>query len=142
MSLPNPWRRLQELAHITLRWHDGGPRGWCRHSTQEISIRRGLTQAERRSALAHELEHLAGGPAVVGFVDKDEAEVSDRASRYLIPFDRLAHALLWANDDHELAAELWVDVFTVRARLAALTSGESAALERQMLDAERAFPQD
>src|SRR6478672_11294163 len=98
MSLPHPWRRLRELAHVTLRWHDGGPKGTCRHSTQEISIRRDLTQAERRSVLAHEIEHLEGGPAIIGHVGRDESDVTARAARYLIPFDRLADALLWAND--------------------------------------------
>lgn len=141
MSLPHPWRRLRELAHITLKWHDGGPRGRCRHSTQEISLRRDLNQAERRSALAHELEHLVGGPAIVGFVDHDEALVTDRAARYLIPFDALSRALVWANDDHELAEALWVDVYTVRARLAGLTDLETAMLEVGMIAAERAFPE-
>lgn len=141
MSLPHPWRRLRELAHITLRWHDGGPRGQCKHSTQEISIRRDLSQAERRSALAHELEHLARGPAIVGHVARDEADVTDRTARYLIPFGSLVDALLWANDDHELAEALWVDVYTVRARLAGLTATETALLELTMLSAERSFPE-
>lgn len=91
--------------------------------------------------MAHEIEHLAGGPAIVGHVRRDEADVSARAARYLIPFDRLADAILWANDDYELAEVLWVDVFTVRARLAALTDMEASMLEVSMLAAERAFPE-
>lgn len=140
MSLPHPWRRLRELTHVTLVWHDGGPRGRTRHSKQQISIRRGLDQAERRSALAHELAHLDGGPAIIGFVDEDERDATARAVRDLIPFDRLCEAIVWANDDHELAAELWVDVYSVRARLAGLTAEESGQLERAMLAAERGFP--
>lgn len=98
-----------------------------------------MTQAERRSALAHEISHLVSGPAIVGYVEQDERLVTARAARWLIPMDCLVEAMLWANDDYELADELWVDVFTVRARLASLTAAESAELERRMLAAERAF---
>ncbi len=128
------------LPHITLRWHDGGPMGKCRHSTQEVSLRRGLTQAERRATLAHELEHLAKGPAIVGFTDQDELDVRQRAARWLIPFHRLADALVWAGDDYELADELWVDVHTVRTRLETLTAKECAHLADLMAAAELTFP--
>lgn len=98
-----------------------------------------MTQAERRSALAHEIAHLVSGPAIVGHVDRDERRVTAQAARWLIPLDCLVDAMLWANDDYELADELWVDVYTVRARLAYLTPLESAELERRMLEAERQF---
>lgn len=140
MSLPHPWRLLRDLAHITLRWHDDGPRGKCKHSTQEISLRTNLNQAERRSALIHELTHLARGPAIVGHEAAEERAVEKESALWLIPFDRLAQAIVWANDEHELADELWSDVYTVRARLAALTAVESRELERRMLAAERRFP--
>lgn len=140
MHHPHPWRRLRGLAHIKLEWHTGGKRGRCRHSTQTISLRDDLGQADRRSALLHEIEHLAGGPAVRGYVGQDERQVSQRAARWLIPFDNLARAMVWANDDYELAEELWVDVFTVRARLDGLDAAESAELERRMRAAERTFP--
>ncbi len=138
--LPHPWRRLARLAHITLRWHDDGPMGTCRHSTQEVSLRRDLTQAERRATLAHELEHLAEGPAVRGYAEQDEKLIRERAARWLIPFDRLIEALVWAGDDHELAAELWVDVHTVRTRLEMLTDDESTRLADLMAAAELTFP--
>lgn len=139
MAHPHPWRRLRELAHITLEWHVGGRKGRSKHSTQTISLRENLSQAERRSALAHEIEHLEGGPAIVGYVRQDERVVTTRAACWLIPFENLAQAIVWANDERELADELWVDVTTVRARLAALTNTESIELERRMLSAERSF---
>lgn len=140
MQHPHPWQRLQELAHIKLEWHTGGKRGWCRHSTQKISLREDLSQADRRSALLHEIEHLVGGPAIRGYVDQDEQAVRARAARWLIPFENLAEAMVWAGDEYELAEELWVDVFTVRERLNGLTAGESAELERLMLAAELTYP--
>lgn len=140
MQHPHPWRRLRELAHVTLVWHSGGIRGWCRHSTQQISLRDDLTQADRRSALLHEIEHLAGGPAIRGYVEQDERATSQRAARWLIPFENLAEAIVWAGDDYELAEELWVDVHTVRERLSGLSAEESAELSRRMVAAERTFP--
>lgn len=138
---PHPWRRLKELAHITLVWHDHGPMGKCKHSTQEVSLRRDLTQAERRAALLHELTHLDRGPAVVGYVADDEAATRREAARWLISLERLADAMVWAVDDYELAEELWVDVGTVRTRLSSLTPEETTYLNSRVDAAERSFPE-
>lgn len=116
--------------------------GRCKHSAQEVYLREGMTQAERRAALLHELEHLAAGPAVRGFERADEMATRERAARWLIPFPILARALVWAGDEGELAAELWVDVHTVRTRLATLTAEESAELTRLMEEAELCFPRE
>lgn len=140
MRHPHPWRRLKELAHITLVWHDHGPMGTCKHSTQTVSLRRDLSQAERRATLLHELEHLEHGPAVVGYVDQDEKATRERAARWLIPLDNLAAAMVWAVDDHELAEELWVDLGTVRTRLSTLTADETNVLNARLDSAERGFP--
>jgi hypothetical protein len=142
MPLPHPWRRLRDLAHVTLVWHDHGPMGKCKHSTQEVSLRRDLTQAQRRAALLHELEHLEHGPAVVGYVEEDEMATRERAARWLIPIENLAAAMIWANDDHELAEELWVDLGTVRTRLSTLTAVETRHLNDRVDAAERTFPSE
>lgn len=142
MPLPHPWRRLRESPHITLRWFSGpGRPGYARHSTQTVYLRDDLTQAERRAVLLHELEHLACGPAVRGYVDDDERQVQERAARWLIPIDRLAQAMVWAGDDVELAEELWVDVATVRARLRSLNDEETALLNDRLDAAERCYPE-
>lgn len=112
--MPHPWKRLRELAHVALHWHDGGPWGIARHSTQEISLRRGLTQAQRRSTLAHELMHLQVGPAIVGYVDQDEAHVRERTARWLIT--------------------------SGPARLDSLTDDETSVLNGRLDAAERGFP--
>jgi hypothetical protein len=137
---PHPWRRLRNLTHVTVRYFDEGPFGWCRHSTQEVFLRSDLTQAQRRATLLHELEHLEAGPAVVGYAQCDERDTRERAARWLIPIDHLAEAMVWAFDDEELAEELWVDVETARTRLSTLTEAESAELNRRLDIAELTFP--
>lgn len=140
MPLPHPWARLAAATHITLRWHVDGPWGWCRHSTQEVSLRRDLNQAERRATLCHELEHLSQGPAIIGFEHEDEMATRERAARWLISMEDLVEALVWSRDDLEAADHLWVDVRTMQTRLTTLTAAESAELNRRLDAAELTFP--
>lgn len=124
------------MAHVTLLWHDGGHLGWCRHSTQEVSLQTGLTQAERRSTICHEILHLQRGPAVCGYTDADEHAVSRDAARMLIDIQDLGRALQWSADPDELADELWVDRETVETRLAYLHPSERHYLRRVVADKE------
>lgn len=140
MHFPHPWRHLRNAAHITLKWHHEGPMGWCKHSTQTVSIRTNLTQSERRSTLAHELIHLDRGPAVRGFEEQEERAVDEQAARWLIPLDKLADALVWAFDDEEVADLLWVDLDTVQTRLVTLTADETTHINRVLDRAEMSFP--
>lgn len=135
----HPWRELRaltgvalHLAHLRPGVHavtDGHSRIW-------VDSR--LSQVERRSALAHELEHLHRGhrgcqPEPV------ERVVESAAARRLIPnVHRLADALVCAGHDlHVAAEELWVDVRTLRARLdpAHLHPAERAILTARMEEA-------
>ena len=59
---------------------------------------------------------------------REERIVASIAARRLIEFDRLADALSWTTDCHELADELGVDARTVRVRLATLTEEERRSL--------------
>lgn len=140
MHIPHPWRRLRGVAHVRLKWHYGGPMGWCQHSTQEISLRSDLTQSERRSTLAHELIHIDRGPAILGYEDQEERIVNEEAARWLIPLDALADGLVWAFDDEELADLLWVDLATVQTRLVTLTSAETVHINQVLDRAEMTFP--
>ena len=140
MHFPHPWRRLRDAAHVTLKWHNEGPMGWCKHSTQEVSIRTNLTQTERRSTLAHELVHLERGPAILGYEEQEERIVAEEAARWLIPLEKLADGLVWAFDDEELADLLWVDLETVQIRLVTLTAEESATVNATLDRAEMTFP--
>lgn len=92
-----------------------------------IYLRPGMTQAQRRSTLAHELEHAADPSSLEHCVD-------EVAVRKLIPLDVLADALRWSLDEYELSRELWVDVPTVRARLGSLTDDEKDQIERMLDD--------
>lgn len=125
---------------MTLLAHDAGPMGFVVHSRQAVSLRSDLTQAERRATLLHELEHLRRGPAVVGYVERDEMATRDSASRWLLPLSLLADGLAWCKDEVELAEHLWVDLGTVRSRLANLTDAETCELNRLLDEAEIGFP--
>lgn len=98
--------------------------------SQTITLRPGLTQAQRRSTLAHELVHVERGTFPDIAEAKEEAAVSREAARRLIPWDRLQEACKWTQNVHELADELWVDEQTVRARLLYLHPSERAQLTR------------
>jgi hypothetical protein len=137
----HPWRRLRELAHITLHSADlpDGALGYT-DCTTTIVLTTGLTQAERRCTLDHELVHIERGPAPHWLEAREERTVNEITARRMIPFDALADAMVWSFDDHELAEELWVDVDTVRNRLAALTDEESAELNRRLDAAEARIP--
>lgn len=104
-----------------------------------ILIRQDLGQAERRSTVAHELAHAELGHSaqrcpILGL--RQETEANRRASRKLITVDQLVTALMWSQDEFQLAEELWVDVETVRARLAGLTDDERDYIERRLWERE------
>lgn len=107
------------MAHIDLLWvadlppgvraaTDGVARIWMAHMP---------LQRQRRSVLAHELEHLRAGhhgcqpPRI-------ERHVRAMAARYLLPsMPTVMDAVVWHGRVCDDAAEdLWVDLATLRAR--------------------------
>lgn len=106
----HPWRLLREQPNVTLTWHTAGPWGYTNHSTQTISIRTGLDQAQRRCTLLHELQHIHRGPVTWGMAPIEETRVRKITAHLLLPnVKEIADAYAWAlGDDHEAAAELWV----------------------------------
>lgn len=93
-----------------------------------------LTQAERRSTLTHELIHLDRGLVPLVHRAREERRVDALAARRLIPLPDLLRGLQWAQDDHELAEELWTDVHTVRVRRESLTIAERAWIAEHLDD--------
>lgn len=139
----HPWRAFRHLVDWTLHWAHlpDGVLGLTDFRARTVTLAYGLTQAERRCTIAHETEHIRRGPvACSSLVAREERIVDEAAARKLITLEALADAMVWAYDDHEAADELWVDVATVRARLATLTDGETAALNRRLDAAELLIP--
>lgn len=129
MTRPQVWRWLRSLPHVTLEFHDGGPRGKVSHSRQVISLRNGMTPAERRDALLHELIHLERGQVTGGMKAKEEEQVRRQTARTALPdISAIAEALAWATCAHEAAEELGVSVPVLSKRLAHLHPAEHGRL--------------
>jgi Zn-dependent peptidase ImmA (M78 family) len=108
--------------------------------TGTIWIAHGLSQAERRSTVTHESVHAERGDEACcteWHESKQERLVNEAAARRLIPTAKLVDALLWTLDESELAEDLWVDLDTVRTRLATLTAAEKADIDLRLRAAER-----
>lgn len=93
LTITNPdLARLAERLGVRLVRHNGGPKGYYRHSTRTISTRRGLSIAEYRSTLAHELGHAAHGDEPTGnghYGQRQERRADRYAARLLIDPDDL-----------------------------------------------------
>lgn len=136
-----PWVDLgQRHPHVHVDQYDIYPAraAWV-PDADIIIIDRRLTRTEGRSTLAHEIAHIDLGhlPTDLGhFGARQEKEAAALAARRLIPITRLAEALLWCRDDHELAEELNVDQQVLMDRRAILTPSESAYIETRLASIE------
>lgn len=133
--MENPWRRLRELTDWLLGWAylPGDLRGLTHHHARVIVLDRRLTQAERRSTLAHELEHADRGPMPANPVlaAREEAAVERAAARRLIDLVLLGDALAVTLDLDAAAEDLWVDRATLETRLRTLHPVERHYLLRR-----------
>lgn len=138
----HPWRRLRELAHITLHWADLPEHlmGFAHFETDTIVLSKRLNQAERRVTCAHEVTHLLRGPVPPHLREREERAVEEIVARDLIPFDALVQAMLWSLNDYEVADELTVDVALVRVRLHTLTAQETETLNHALDEGELRIP--
>lgn len=132
----HPWRALRHLADWTLEWvfMPPGVLGWTDHSSRTIALDPRQTQAERRCSVEHERQHAVRGPVPADpwLGAREESAVEQAAARALISIEALGDALAWSLDVHEVADALWVDVDTLRVRLAHLHPAERALLARKM----------
>lgn len=126
---PHPWRVLRAMTDWTLHFAHL-PSGICGMTLIEeraIVLAHGLTQAERRCTLQHELEHAAG--------EVDDQECDRSAARTLLPDVRvMGDALAWATSLEEAADELWVDEDTLMTRLSCLHPAERGYLVHRFAD--------
>ena len=115
-------------------------RAWWLPQDQAIVLDDRLTQAERRSALEHELQHVLAGdehcdPTLCDgsrMARRQERAADRRAAVRLITLDELADALLWCLGYDELAEHLHVDQRTVRARIRNLTDDDKRYIDWRM----------
>ncbi|UOW93708.1 peptidase [Gordonia phage Wrigley] len=126
----HPWRHARDLD-LTIELVPGlRPR--ATYSAGLVQIRQGLTQRERRAALAHEIVHYERGDEGIAcsrwHLQKLERQVHLVAARRLITIDDLADAVISEPDYHCMAHKLWVDDYTFRLRLAHVTDEERAQI--------------
>lgn len=138
----SPWGALAQMGDVTVEFTDcGSDLGWWDPERRVITLDKNQTQRERRCTLAHELEHVSRGDENVEHVSpvlaaRQEIAACMRAARRLIPIAALISALLWSQDERELAQELHVDEDTVRIRLLTLTEHEHTLIDERLWDAE------
>ena len=101
--------------------------------THTITIDPRPSQAQRRCALAHELEHVMRGPAPKWDEAREEAVVERTAARRLVSIDELASAVQWTRDPVELAEELWIDADMLSALVDGLTPSERAKVNQALM---------
>lgn len=129
----HPWRDLRERVGVRLVVGALPPGVWgATDGARTIWLHQRLTQAERRSTLAHELVHHD-----LGHQGCQPGSVEDRvraiAARRLLPdVHQVADALAWAHTTQEAAEDLWVDHDTLQARLEHLTAGERRVIEERV----------
>lgn len=130
----HPWRSLRDhFTDWTLQWAPMHDRlGLTTYATKTITLHPEQDQAQRRSTLAHELEHARRGPVPVALRAREEVIVEALAARKLVGIRELGEALAWARDINEAAQELWVDRSIVDARLAHLHPAERHYLRRRL----------
>lgn len=130
----SPWVQLRdEYPH----WHaktvhlPEGTAGATDFRHQIIWLSDRLTQAGRRSTLAHELEHIRQGHSS-RCCQQIEDRVEEIAARNLIPLDMLGAVMMWTNSLTEAADELTVDTGTLAMRLRTLTPKEQRVIDGRL----------
>jgi hypothetical protein len=132
----NPWQHAADHhPDIDITCDEELPaRIWGLTYGQRIWLCRTLNQARRRCTLTHELIHIERGiiPTDARGQAREEKAVTVEAARRLIVIDALVDALRETRDPHLLADALWVDMPTLRARMASLDPVETAQLENDL----------
>lgn len=144
MSEYSPWGALSQLQGIQLEFTDiaTDELGWWDPERNVITLAKNQSRREMRCTLQHELEHALAGDEDVSHVSpvlaaRQEIAACMRAAQRLISLDALIDALLWSQDERELAEVLNVDEDTVRIRLLTLSSEEHTIIDCRIRMAER-----
>jgi Zn-dependent peptidase ImmA (M78 family) len=133
----HPWRHLDGLG-LDVAYADlGGDAGCWDPDNELIWLDKQLTQAERRSTLAHELVHAERGdePCITGWHERhQERPVEREAARRLIELDDLMDALAYCMSLDEVAVELHVDRAILDARIEMLDEEDRVAIAQRFAD--------
>lgn len=136
----NPWRRLRDLGdEWRLLWRSDLPHdvyGYTHFASRTIVMRKGMSFAERRCTIAHEVEHVQRGRFSRCSILREEADVDRRVSRLLLPdIATVADALIFHHGRHDDAAdELWVDPWTLEVRLGSLDATDASYLQVRLAE--------
>lgn len=131
MTHPHPWRQARADTALVIEWSERMPVDLLAVSAGNVvwmNTRQG--QAERRVTITHELVHRERGDRCGEVSDADEEQVRRLTARRLISMALLVEAARWSTDEFEIAEHCWVDVDTVRTRLAHLHPSEVHHLRR------------
>lgn len=131
----HPWREFSRLTDWTLRWQrlPSGIWGLTDFATKTVTLTLGMTQAERRTTIAHETQHILRGPVHRSQQQREELVADHNAARLLLPDVRqLAEVLASAPDIYVAAEELWVDDLILQVRLEHLHPSERHYLRRRI----------
>lgn len=110
---------------------DGSP-GNTDYGTRTVALGQDVLAdpTKARKVLAHELLHVARGPAVASKAGEEEAAVERALAAAWVPFPVLASATATPGaDDTHIAAACGIDLPTLHARHAALTADERDELD-------------
>jgi Zn-dependent peptidase ImmA (M78 family) len=133
----HPWRHLDGLGLDVAYANLGDEAGCWDPDTSLIWIDKQLTQAQRRSTLAHELVHAENDhePCCSPWHErKQERAVEQEAARRLIDLDDLMDALAWCTSLGEVAEELQVDRSILDARIDTLDAEDQAVIHLRFID--------
>ncbi|MCG6499417.1 ImmA/IrrE family metallo-endopeptidase [Kitasatospora sp. A2-31] len=121
----DPHAALEQMGIPVIRYWLRDTWGAWAPAQRVVIIAKGLSPTEERCVLAHEVEHILAGDTGCGRGDGMRAErrADLRASRKLIALSDFCAARQWATSEAELAAELSVTTWVLRARIADLEGG-------------------
>lgn len=125
----HPWRRMRDLGPSwTLRWAHlpADTYGVTDHARKLITLQIGMSYAERRCTIAHEVEHALRGPVSAAETAREELEVDRAVAIRLLPsVQAICDALVWHRGDYEEASDdLSVDPLILEVRISALVGAE------------------
>lgn len=128
----HPWRAIRAMTDVTVLFEaEPGRRGsWC-HRTRTIRVNPRLLQVERREVVTHERQHALRGHEACQ-PPAEELSVRKAVARELIDLRDLGRALLWSDDLHEVADELWVTPELLQLRVRWLHPAEQGYLRRRL----------